>query len=45
MMLGEILVTIGVLAICVVGVGWLLNDIDKQCKKFEEEQKNSNKNE
>lgn len=39
MVLGEVLVTIGVLAICVVGIGWLLNDIDKQCKKFEEEHK------
>ena len=39
MVLGEILVTIGVLAICLVGVAWLLGDIDKQCKKFEEEHK------
>ena len=44
-MIGEILVTVGVLMMCLVGVAWLLNDIDKQCKKFEEEQKNSNKNE
>ena len=35
----EVVITVGVLAICVVGGCWLLSDIDKQCKKFEEEHK------